>query len=313
MSLKGSRVLEVRGRTSGEPRTTVVNLLDGRRRCHLVAPRGTTQWVRNLRAQVSGHRASGRQGRALRRPRVALMRRRRRPPANTSRRGRGRSAGSSRARGRLDGRGDCGRRPRFPGVPRRAGLSGQGRARPPRRRGRAPSPCGVEDGTSLQLGNDLGCRPARSGPTTAATTTRRTTSSWATSAPHLLGRTLDPLLLPAPRSEITECGEAVRPPVPATPGQQHRGRPRRSAQAASVRRARIDPMTSSTAKTSASGPPSLLTNSSTSSRGLAVERHQLGADLRRALPRRSGRLAGRGAAPAAVRRRRHAGGRRWAP
>ncbi len=50
ISVKGSRVLEVRGRTSGEIRTTVVNLLtvDGVR--YLVAPRGETQWVRNLRA-----------------------------------------------------------------------------------------------------------------------------------------------------------------------------------------------------------------------------------------------------------------------
>ena len=50
ISVKGSRVLEVRGRTSGEVRTTVVNLLtiDGAR--FLVAPRGETQWVRNLRA-----------------------------------------------------------------------------------------------------------------------------------------------------------------------------------------------------------------------------------------------------------------------
>ena len=50
ISLKGSRVLEVRGRSSGEIRATVINLLtvDGRR--YLVAPRGETQWVRNLRA-----------------------------------------------------------------------------------------------------------------------------------------------------------------------------------------------------------------------------------------------------------------------
>ncbi|MDX6578621.1 MAG: hypothetical protein QOJ47_170, partial [Gaiellales bacterium] len=40
----------VRGRTSGEPRRVPVNLLtlDGER--YLVAPRGETQWVRNLRA-----------------------------------------------------------------------------------------------------------------------------------------------------------------------------------------------------------------------------------------------------------------------
>jgi deazaflavin-dependent oxidoreductase (nitroreductase family) len=53
-SVLGSRVLAVRGRTSGEWRTTPVNLLelDGRR--YLVAPRGTTQWVRNLRAAGTG-------------------------------------------------------------------------------------------------------------------------------------------------------------------------------------------------------------------------------------------------------------------
>jgi deazaflavin-dependent oxidoreductase (nitroreductase family) len=49
ISIWGSRVLEVRGRKSGEPRRTPVNLLtlDGTR--YLVAPRGHTQWVRNLR------------------------------------------------------------------------------------------------------------------------------------------------------------------------------------------------------------------------------------------------------------------------
>jgi deazaflavin-dependent oxidoreductase (nitroreductase family) len=50
VSVRGSRVLEIPGRTSGEPRRTPVNLLtlDGRE--YLVAPRGHTQWVRNLRA-----------------------------------------------------------------------------------------------------------------------------------------------------------------------------------------------------------------------------------------------------------------------
>jgi deazaflavin-dependent oxidoreductase (nitroreductase family) len=54
LSVKGSRILEVRGRTSGEVRTNVVNLLtvDGVR--YLVAPRGETQWVRNLRAAGTG-------------------------------------------------------------------------------------------------------------------------------------------------------------------------------------------------------------------------------------------------------------------
>ena len=52
VSLLGSRVLTVRGRRSGLPRSTPVNLmaLDGER--YLVAPRGVTEWVRNVR--VSG-------------------------------------------------------------------------------------------------------------------------------------------------------------------------------------------------------------------------------------------------------------------
>ncbi len=54
ISLMGSRVLLVRGRTSGELRSTPVNLLelDGER--YLVAPRGKTQWVRNARAAGVG-------------------------------------------------------------------------------------------------------------------------------------------------------------------------------------------------------------------------------------------------------------------
>lgn len=50
LSVLGSRVLEVRGRTSGELRRTPVNLLrlDGAE--YLVSPRGETQWVRNVRA-----------------------------------------------------------------------------------------------------------------------------------------------------------------------------------------------------------------------------------------------------------------------
>lgn len=50
ISLMGSRVLTVRGRRSGLPRSTPVNLmpLDGER--YLVAPRGNTEWVRNARA-----------------------------------------------------------------------------------------------------------------------------------------------------------------------------------------------------------------------------------------------------------------------
>ena len=54
ISVWGSRELRVRGRTSGEWRTTPVNLLTFEGQTYLVAPRGTTQWVRNLRA-AAGH------------------------------------------------------------------------------------------------------------------------------------------------------------------------------------------------------------------------------------------------------------------
>lgn len=54
ISVVGSRVLEVRGRASGEPRRTPVNLLSFEGQRYLVAPRGNTQWVRNLRASGEG-------------------------------------------------------------------------------------------------------------------------------------------------------------------------------------------------------------------------------------------------------------------
>ena len=54
ISVWGSRELRLRGRKSGEWRTNPINLLtvDGTR--HLVAPRGETQWVRNLRVAGTG-------------------------------------------------------------------------------------------------------------------------------------------------------------------------------------------------------------------------------------------------------------------
>jgi deazaflavin-dependent oxidoreductase (nitroreductase family) len=50
ISVWGSRILEVRGRKSGEPRRTPVNLLEVDGRNYLVSPRGEGQWVRNVRA-----------------------------------------------------------------------------------------------------------------------------------------------------------------------------------------------------------------------------------------------------------------------
>ena len=54
VSVAGSRVLEIRGRKTGQPRRNPVNLLSLEGTRYLVAPRGHTQWVRNLRAQGEG-------------------------------------------------------------------------------------------------------------------------------------------------------------------------------------------------------------------------------------------------------------------
>ena len=53
-------MLRVRGRKSGEWRTTPVNLLELEGAQYLVAPRGHTQWVRNLRAVGTGELVLGR-------------------------------------------------------------------------------------------------------------------------------------------------------------------------------------------------------------------------------------------------------------
>jgi len=50
VSVWGSRVLEVKGRKSGEPRKVPVNLLRHEGRDYLVSARGTGEWVRNVRA-----------------------------------------------------------------------------------------------------------------------------------------------------------------------------------------------------------------------------------------------------------------------
>jgi deazaflavin-dependent oxidoreductase (nitroreductase family) len=60
VSVYGSRVLEVRGRKSGDWRRTPVNLLHYDDADYLVAPRGHTQWVKNLRASGEGRLRVGR-------------------------------------------------------------------------------------------------------------------------------------------------------------------------------------------------------------------------------------------------------------
>jgi deazaflavin-dependent oxidoreductase (nitroreductase family) len=56
----GSRQLAVRGRRSGEWRTTPVNPLTLPEGRYLVAPRGDTQWVKNLRVAGTGELRVGR-------------------------------------------------------------------------------------------------------------------------------------------------------------------------------------------------------------------------------------------------------------
>jgi deazaflavin-dependent oxidoreductase (nitroreductase family) len=64
-SVWGSRELRVRGRTSGEWRSTPVNLLILDDERYLVAPRGETQWVRNLRVAGGGELRVGRRTEAF--------------------------------------------------------------------------------------------------------------------------------------------------------------------------------------------------------------------------------------------------------
>src|ERR1035441_875314 len=60
LSVWGSRVLAVRGRKTNEWRMTPVNVLTEGGMRYLVAPRGTTQWVRNIRAAGGGELRVGR-------------------------------------------------------------------------------------------------------------------------------------------------------------------------------------------------------------------------------------------------------------
>ncbi len=60
VSLWGSRLLSVRGRSTGRWRSTPVNVLTLDHRRYLVAPRGQTQWARNLRAAGGGELRVGR-------------------------------------------------------------------------------------------------------------------------------------------------------------------------------------------------------------------------------------------------------------
>ena len=66
VSVWGSRILRVRGRKSGEWRSSPVNLLTHEGRQYLVAPRGHTQWVRNIRTSGTGQLLLGRRAQPFR-------------------------------------------------------------------------------------------------------------------------------------------------------------------------------------------------------------------------------------------------------
>lgn len=65
ISVWGSRVLAVRGRKSGEWRTTPVNLMTFDSAQYLVAPRGHVQWTHNMRAAGGGELRLGKQVQAF--------------------------------------------------------------------------------------------------------------------------------------------------------------------------------------------------------------------------------------------------------
>ena len=65
VTAKGAGVLSVPGRSSGEWRSTPVNPLTLVGEQFLVAPRGETQWVRNLRVAGSGRIQRGKQHRGV--------------------------------------------------------------------------------------------------------------------------------------------------------------------------------------------------------------------------------------------------------
>jgi deazaflavin-dependent oxidoreductase (nitroreductase family) len=65
IGVQGSQTLAVRGRKSGELRTNPVNPFELDGRTYLLSPRGTPQWVRNLRA--AGGQGELRSGREVRR------------------------------------------------------------------------------------------------------------------------------------------------------------------------------------------------------------------------------------------------------
>jgi deazaflavin-dependent oxidoreductase (nitroreductase family) len=66
LSMKGARVLSVQGRKTGEWHSTPVNPLSFSGQRYLVAPRGETQWVRNIRVSGEARLVLGRRTETVR-------------------------------------------------------------------------------------------------------------------------------------------------------------------------------------------------------------------------------------------------------
>jgi deazaflavin-dependent oxidoreductase (nitroreductase family) len=66
VNLAGAQTLTVTGRTSGKPQTVPVNPMPFEGREYLVAPRGVTQWVRNVRVTPTAELRRGRRRRVVR-------------------------------------------------------------------------------------------------------------------------------------------------------------------------------------------------------------------------------------------------------
>lgn len=66
INIQGAKVLEVRGRKSGEIRSVVVNPLDLDGMRYLFSPRGETQWVKNIRATGEGTLRRGKKSTSFR-------------------------------------------------------------------------------------------------------------------------------------------------------------------------------------------------------------------------------------------------------
>jgi deazaflavin-dependent oxidoreductase (nitroreductase family) len=71
IGLAGAETLAVRGRKSGQIRTNPVNPFEIDGRTYLLAPRGATEWVRNLRVAGEGELRKGGRARRFRAQEVA--------------------------------------------------------------------------------------------------------------------------------------------------------------------------------------------------------------------------------------------------